>query len=654
MSGFSMVLITFLLSVFSISYGEVSEHSKPPEKIYSEKETKDLEEKYELALLMYKRGSYYTALNILSKIVKERDNPYYPQSLLLSAKIYLRLGIKTGIKEFLQKALYYLNTYSYSTQNPFNWEFYYIKGNIYENMFMYERALAAYKMAFGRAQSKKEQFKTIIGILRTAVWLKRLDIFTRYLILVNLEELSETEKREFEFVKGLAEFQKGNYAEAIKYLTPVYKNYEQYLIENPDYYLIIGENAYRLGDYSFAKKIFRRIISIVKDESVIRKATLRLGDIALKNGDKILSFNYYYRVLTKYPDTKEAKVAKLKLIALSSYKEIKRKLLHSEDKDFKDPLTFVVKTLVLNRNNYVGFFALGNFGSFAINSRSDEIFKKLVWELSLVDVSRMRFEHTEYINRLWGKELKKAQHIRVCQLYRANKKFFFTVFDRKNLLITYKSLKKCGKYEDVVELAEKIYERWKDEKSLLLLSDAYFSAGKYKKSLEILRKIKTRDCDYFVLLGKNSIFLNISRPELAEKIITICKKDSIEKYVIASYLMLENGKLDKALDLFSKVYKQFYRYYSEALIGKMFLRKLVYTLFKKNRYSEVLKIIQPVSEKLSKDCDLNSWYLIAMVRTGKAEKAEEIENRISRCETQWSIVAKNVYENFNIVRRINR
>ncbi|MDQ7055240.1 MAG: tetratricopeptide repeat protein [Persephonella sp.] len=361
-----------LLLVFVFSYGEIQKTEQ-----HTQEHINVFKEKYNLAVLMYRRGSYYTALNILSKLILERDNPYYPDALFLSAKIYLHLGVKTGIKEFLHKALYYLNTYSYSANNPFKWEFYYIKGNIYENMFMYERALATYKMAFGKAKTKKEQFKTIIGILRTAAWLKRLDIFTRYLILVNLEELSETEKREFEFVKGLAEFQKRNYAEAIKYLTPVYENYEQYLIENPNYYLIIGENAYRLGDHRFAKKVFRRIISIVKDESVIRKATLRLGDIALKNEDRILAFNYYYRVLTRYPDTEEAKVAKLKLIALSSYKDIKKKLLHSEDKDFKDPFMFVLKTLVLNRNNYVGFFALGNFGRFAINSESDEIFKNL-------------------------------------------------------------------------------------------------------------------------------------------------------------------------------------------------------------------------------------------------------------------------------------
>ncbi|MDQ7055242.1 MAG: hypothetical protein Q9M89_01525 [Persephonella sp.] len=91
--------------------------------------------------------------------------------------------------------------------------------------------------------------------------------------------------------------------------------------------------------------------------------------------------------------------------------------------------------------------------------------------------------------------------------------------------------------------------------------------------------------------------------------------------MIASYIMLENGRLDDALKLFGRVYKQFYRYYRENLIGRIFLRKLVYMLFRKNRYTEVLKIIQPVSEKLSKDCDLNSWYLIAMLRAGRNKRS---------------------------------
>ncbi len=654
MSKYKVVLLAVLLS-FAFTHPENNKGDTAlPKKSYSQKQKQEFEEKYKLAYLMYKRGSYYTALNLLSKLIQDRKNPYYPDALLLSAKIYLHLGIKTGIKEFLQKALYYLNTYSYSVENPFNWEFYYIKGKIYENLFMYERALAAYKMAFGQAKNKKEQFKTVIGILRTAAWLKRLDIFTRYLILVNLEELSEEEKKEFEFVKGLAEFQKGNYREAIKYLMPVYKSYEQYLIENPEYYLILGENAYRLGDYKFAKQIFRRIISIVKDESVIRKAMLRLGDIALKNGDRILAFNYYYRVLTKYPDTTEAKVAKLKLIALSHYEEIKKKLLRSEDKDFKNPLSFIIKTLVLNRNNYVGFFALGNLGSIAINSNSEELFKKLVWELSLVDVSRMRFEHREYINNLWGKELKKANYMRVCQLFNANKKFFYTVFNRKNLLYVYNDLKKCGKYELAVYLAKKMYQKWKDDKSLLILADAYFSVGKYQKSLGTLKKIKNKSCEYYIILGKNYIFLKKSSLDLARKVISNCKADKVEKYVIASYILLENGRLDKSLKLFSKTGKQFYKYYRQDIIGKMFLRKLIYTLFKNNRYKEALKIIQTISEKLTRDCDLNSWYLIAMIRTGKVDRVEEIKDRIAMCQTQWSIVAKNVYEDFKLIRGMKK
>ncbi|MDQ7055241.1 MAG: hypothetical protein Q9M89_01520 [Persephonella sp.] len=140
----------------------------------------------------------------------------------------------------------------------------------------------------------------------------------------------------------------------------------------------------------------------------------------------------------------------------------------------------------------------------------------------------MRFEHIEYINNLWGKELKEVHYLRICQIYEANRKFSHRVFDKQNLLLVYTSLKRCGKYDETVELAKIIYKRWKDDKSLLLLSDAYFSAGKYRKSVDVLKKIKIKNCDYFILSGKNSIFLRNGRPELADRILSSCRKENVE------------------------------------------------------------------------------------------------------------------------------
>jgi len=648
MLKFSFLIAVLVLLPF-VSFSQEGLQQEKQKPAYTEKQLKEFEEKYKIALLMYKRGSYYTALNILSKLIKDRHNPFYPQSLFLSAKIYLHLGVKTGIKEFLQKALYYINTYSYSAEEPFTWDFYYTKGVIYENLFMYERALALYKMAFAQADDPKKQFKTVIAILRTAAWLKRMDIITRYIILVNLEELSEKEKKEFEFVKGLVEFQKGNYKKAMKHLIPVYKTYEQYLIENPNYYLIIGEAAYRIGNYNFAKQIFRRMISIVKDETVIRKALLRLGDIALKKGDKILAFNYYYEVIKKYPKTSEATVAKLKLIAMERDKEIRKRLILTGDKDYLDPLGYVLKILVSNRNNYVGFYALGNFGYIALNSNSEKLFEKLTWELSLVNVSRLRYEHIEYIKQLWSDEIKKLNYMRGCKLFASNKRFFYRVFDRDVLEVLYNDLKKCGKYDEALEIARFIAEKWKDDRSLLVLADAYFAKREFKKSLNILEKIKNKDCSYYLLKSKNLIFLKKIEPELEKEIEQACKDGSVEKYVVLSYLNLEKGNLNKAVELIHKVINEFPDYYINTTLGKIYLRKLIYILFDKERYADGLKILLPLSEKLKKDCDINSWVVISAVRVGEMETAQRYYKKIENCQTEWSVVAKNIYLDYLVI-----
>lgn len=646
-------LVLLLILIFSFSHSEENLMEKDRKKVYTKQEIEVLEEKYKLAVTMYKNGSYYSALNLITKILSDRDNPFYGKALFLAAKIYLHLGVKTGLKEFLQKAMYYLNTYSYTVKDPYNWEFYYIKGNIYENLFMYEMAMASYKMAFSKADDPKKQFKTVVAILRTAAWLKRMDIVTRYIVLVNLEQLSEKEKKEFEFVKGLVEFRKGNYKEAIKYLLPVYKNYEEFLIENPEYYLIVGENAYRIGSYDFAKKIFRRIVSIVKDESVIRRAFLRLGDIALKKGDKILAFNYYYQLLKKYPKSKEATVAKLKLIALSRKdKEILARLLVSKDKDFEDPLPFVLKTLVSNRNNYVGFFALADFGFLVMNAKSEKLFDKLTWELSLVNVSRLRYEHKEFLNNLWKPEIKKLKSFRVCKLFVSNEKFFFDVFDREAVEFFYTGMKKCGKYNIALNISKFLVKKWKDDRSYIFLSDAYYNLGNYKKSLEVLKSIKNKTCQYYILLTKNYIFLKKVNTNLTAQLEKHCSKENVEKSVLEAFVYAETGNVKKALQIVQKVKEEFPEYYKNTVIGKIFLRKFVYILFEKKMYDKALKILLPLSEKLKKDCDINSWIVVASVRIGDESLINSFSKRIKNCNTEWSIVAKNIYENYKVIRGI--
>lgn len=515
---------------------------------------------------------------------------------------------------------------------------------------MYERALALYKLAFAQARTPKQQFETVIAILRTAAWLKRLDIITRYIVLVNLEELSEKEKKEFEFVKGLVEFQKGNYQEAFKYLIPVYKEYEQYLIENPVYYYILGENAYRLKKYTFAKQVFRRIISIVKDESIIRKSLLRLGDIAHYEGDDIQAFNYYYTIVKKYPKSKEAIIAKLKILALADFNpEIKKKLVLIKDEDIKNPFEFVLKTLISNRNNYIGFFALGNFGEMVLGKNSEKLFKKLTWELSLVNTNRLRYEHKEYINQLWRDKLKKLPPIKICDLFISNKDFFFKVFDRDILKLVYKDLKKCGKYLLALEVAKFIYNKYKDDDALLLLADTYYSLKNYKKSLEILQKLKNKNCEYYLLKTKNLIFLSKFDQIDTVQIENSCGNNP-EKYVVLGYLYLKNNQIDKLNQIIDRIKDVIPDIYEDSLLARIFVRELTYTLFDKNMYQSTLKILLPLSERFKEDCDINSWVVIALIRSDNTKELNKYTDRIKNCNTEWSIVAKNLIEDFQLIR----
>ncbi|MFN3788365.1 MAG: hypothetical protein ACK4SW_08195, partial [Sulfurihydrogenibium azorense] len=64
---------------------------------------------YQKALSYYNYGSYYSALEELDKIIYKKNLKFYPDVLLLTAKTYLGIGIKSGIKKYLWNAIYYLN-----------------------------------------------------------------------------------------------------------------------------------------------------------------------------------------------------------------------------------------------------------------------------------------------------------------------------------------------------------------------------------------------------------------------------------------------------------------------------------------------------------------------------------------------------------------
>ncbi|WP_457640487.1 tetratricopeptide repeat protein [Persephonella sp.] len=643
MSGFKLILITFLI-IITPSFSQqdaVSEIQEKQESVFKSLSEEEATRLYREAVKMYKRKSYYSALNLLTKLITHRDNIYYSDALFLTAKIYLELGRKTGKKGLIQKALNYLNKYSYTAKKAYTWDFYYTKGNIYENLYMYERALASYKLAFYRAVTKRQQFKTVAAILRTAAWTKKMDLVTRYIVLVNVEELSHEEKKEFEFIKGLLEFQKGNYEKAYQYLSKIYKEYEPYLIENPYYYFIFAENTYRTGKYYLAKQIFRRIISLIKDEEIIRRSLLRLGDIFNIKGDKITAFNYYYSIIEKYPDSREAKVAKLKILAMSDDPRIKKKIKLIEDEDFKKPLRFVYRMLVSNRNNYIGNFAFGNFGNIVLKSKNDRLFHELVKEISLIYPERMLYEHKEYINKLWKNELLDLEYQKSCELYITNKNFFKSVFDRKVLIKIVKDLKLCGKEKSRIDLAEWILKRWNDDRSRLLLAQVYFEEGMYTKSLSTLKNIKNKDCNYYKLLAKNKIELQQADKKLL-KTLDRCKKDT-ETIILKSIISFQLGNIDRTLMYLDQVKNEIYKFYENRFYNK-YLIYIVEKSFSLNRYREIFNILKPVSEKID-ECDLNSFLLISAVRIG-LKSIDKYAEKIKNCKTLWTQVAENIYEDY--------
>lgn len=64
MSGFRIIL--FLLSLFIFSYAQTTE-KKPEEIKYTQKQIEDFKAKYQLAVEMFNRGDYYSALNYFQK-----------------------------------------------------------------------------------------------------------------------------------------------------------------------------------------------------------------------------------------------------------------------------------------------------------------------------------------------------------------------------------------------------------------------------------------------------------------------------------------------------------------------------------------------------------------------------------------------------------
>ncbi|EDP73045.1 hypothetical protein HG1285_10425, partial [Hydrogenivirga sp. 128-5-R1-1] len=384
------------------------------------------------------------ALTTLYRLTKSKKNPYYVPSIYLLAKVYIKLGKKTGIKKYFNYALYLLNTYM-AFKKSLDWDYYYTKGNLFEAWGFYERAMFFYKTSLFIAKDKQKYINSLIGILRTAIWFNKLDIITQYAIKISIKDILKREENpEIRFLKGLLFFNQKKYKKAYKYLYDTYKQNEEYLIDNPDFYYIVAENMYRIKKYDFAKQLFRRIVSITQNLEIIRKAILRLGDIEIIQKDYPSAFNHYYYLATDYSGTKESTIAKLKIIAYSDIKEFKKRIEKSDDEDLKNPLKFTTHILVLNRNTRLGRYALADFGKIIFKYNSQFLYKKLSWELSVLEVERMSYEEKEFFNNIWSEKLLTIKPKWVCLLYDSNKSFFLKVFDKDYLLNLSDRIENCS------------------------------------------------------------------------------------------------------------------------------------------------------------------------------------------------------------------
>ncbi|MEO2082476.1 MAG: hypothetical protein ABGX12_00435 [Desulfurobacteriaceae bacterium] len=598
---------------------------------------------YSKGVKQFKIGSYSTALEYFLKLLKP-ESKYYKDSLLMLSKTYYAIARKTGKKKYLWQALNYLQLYFIAVGNgKLPWDYYYTKGRIYEALGFYEQALAVYRVAFLYAVTNEEKLKTTVGIVRTAVWVKRPDIVDQYYVLVSTAKLTPEEVKEVEFLKGLILFSQGKYRKALKPFFRVYRKYESYLIDNPEYYLLVAENVYRIGNLTFAEQLFRRIVSLTRDPAVIRKAYLRLGDIQLRRGDLRLTFVYYYTVITDYPKSEEAIVARLKIIPLMKYREVRYRAELSKEKAFKEPVKYIAGVLVNYRTTYVGIYALADLGYLVFKLNAPEnVFSRLLWEISLVFPEQVKYEQREFLTYLWKPFLLKLPYDKSCLLYRSNPRFFQEIFDRTVLLKFVESLKRCNMRSLRLELLEFMLNRWKDDESRILVAQALFENKDFEEALKVLRRVEDKSaCSYKKLLFKLGLFLPVKLPPL-EELLKSCP--GVDSDAIAVYYLSNKGNLEDAFGTFSRRAEEFLKAYDSSPVVKAALSSLLERGIEKGNYRVVYDVSKFLILRGADNCYVGSFYTISSVRLGKLKEAEKEFSRLKSCTDELSKVARAVYE----------
>ncbi|MEO2068751.1 MAG: tetratricopeptide repeat protein, partial [Desulfurobacteriaceae bacterium] len=519
----------------------------------------------------YEIGSYSTALEYFLRLMKP-ETPYYKKSLLMLSKTYYGIGKKTGEKKYLWQALNYLQLY-FIEEDKLPWDFYYMKAKIYESLSFYEQALAVYRVAFLKAENEKQRIATTVGILRTAVAIRRSDLVEEYYILISTAVLTPSQEQEVEFVKGLIFFSKGRYEKALPHFMKVYRKYENYLVDNPEYYYTVAENLYRIGKLTLAEQLFRRIVSLTRGKQVIRRAILRLGDIELKRKNLKLALAYYYSIIWDYPESQEAVVARLKLIPLQEeYPIVKYRLSLSEDSAFKDPIKYIAQVLVNYRTTYVGIYALADLGYlvFKLNALKP-IFERLVWEVSLVFPEQVKYEQREFLRSLWTNYLLDLESSKLCELYRSNKRFFQEIFQRDVLLRISFALKDCNQRESRIELLKYIVNKWNSDEDIILMAQALFDNKDFLDALKVLRKVKNKKvCNYEKLRLEVAMFLPIKVRFNEKKLNKLCKKKkkSEEISAIKIFYLTKKGNLDRAFNLFKREKEKIVKSYEKSIVVK--------------------------------------------------------------------------------------
>lgn len=616
---------------------------------YGKEKISDAERNYQIALESFQNGSYYSALESIQKVLPYQKDKRFKDALLLTAKIYLEIGKKTGLKEYLWKSNYYLNIYIQAGGKQSS-DYYYTKGAVFERLSFFERAFTLYKMALMKDGSDSLNNKILLGLMRTAIMVGNLDALSRYMI--HLAPLSYGESKELTFLLGMKYFYEGNYKLALELFREVYQNFELYLLDNPDFYFYVGETAFLNGDYYFAKKVFRKIISQVKNDDVIRKSYLRLGDIAVLEKDKTEAFNNYLIVINKFPETEENTVARLKMLALLEFfPELRDKVKKVER--LTDPIKFTVQTLISNRTNYIGKYALANFGVLVFKNQTEYLLNRLSWELSLLYPVILNPDQERYIRLLWSGYIDKLSNSNLEMLYNSNPTFFKKVFDRRILKRISDILDfQPKKIDQNIQLLKFLIDKYNQDEDRRYLGLIYYKVGNLNEALSVFKSILEKNCqdEIFILslekkpIGKKGENCDTSKLPFEIKI----------NYLFSTFQETKNPAI---LSSFIETLKE----HSESVKDSppTYLLEQISTIvpfiFGKKEYKKVVEImdhIYPSFYSSQKKCELLSYYLISKIRSSDFSNIDEIYGKINECNLEQSIVAKEMYKNYQLIKEV--